>query len=89
MNAMILTADLHDRFGSLECYLQETSEPHTYMFHMVRGVAPLVPAPPPKEKIVLVNLCGFAESEVARHSPRVLCDAGDEWGGGVCGGAPG
>lgn len=55
MNAMILTSELHERFGSLECYLQETPEPNTYTFHMVRGVAPLVPSPPPKEKIVFVN----------------------------------
>lgn len=70
MNAMILTADLHDRFGSLECYLQATDEPHTYTFHMVRGVPALVPAPPPKEKIVFAN--NDDEPHADLPSPRLL-----------------
>lgn len=55
MNAMILTADLHERFGNLDCYLQPTPEANTYTFHMVRGKAPLVPSATPTEKIVFTN----------------------------------
>lgn len=55
MNAMMLTADLHERFGNLDCYLEPTHEANTYTFHMVRGKAPLVPSATPSEKIVFTN----------------------------------
>lgn len=41
-NAMILIPELHQRFGSLELYLQETETLHTYRWHLVRGAYPIL-----------------------------------------------
>lgn len=70
MNAMMLTADIHERFGNLDCYLQQTSEANTYTFHMVRGKAPLVPSATPTEKIVFTN--HDQEPFADLPSPRLL-----------------
>lgn len=55
-NAMILIPELHERFGSLELYLQETETLHTYTWHLVRGAYPLLPSVAPRSKyVVFVN----------------------------------
>lgn len=44
-NAIILVPELHDRFGRLQCYLQEDPDlPNTYTFYTARGAVPLPPS---------------------------------------------
>lgn len=44
-NAMMLVPELHDRFGRLQCYLQEDPDlANTYTFHTTRGTVPLPPS---------------------------------------------
>lgn len=58
MNAMILASELHDRFGSLQCYLEAAPRAgaDTYTFHNTRGAIALDPSfLPSAPHVVFVN----------------------------------
>lgn len=56
-NAMMLIPELHDRFGRLQCYLQEVPDvPYSYTFHSTRGAVALHPTDDPAGRhIVFAN----------------------------------
>lgn len=75
MNAMMLAAELHDRFGNLQCYLQEapTVGENTYTFHTTRGASTLDPAfAPAASHIVFTNHERGGAAPADLPSPRLL-----------------
>lgn len=75
MNAMILAAELHDRFGSLQCYLQAdpTAGDNAYTFHTTRGASTLDPAfAPAASHIVFKNNERGDTVPADLPSPRLL-----------------
>lgn len=69
---MMLIRELHERFGSLECYLKETAVLHSYTFHMVPRVIPLLPASTPTAEHIVFENHETGEPRSPLPSPRLL-----------------
>lgn len=75
-NAMMLVADLHDRFGRLQCYLeaQPLRGRNTNSFHTTRGAMPLPSSLAPASSVSLIVFRNNerTNTKVDRPSPRLL-----------------
>lgn len=73
-NAMMLAADLHDRFGRLQCYLeaQPSRGPDTYTFHTTRGAVPLPPSLTPAVSHIVFRNHERTGTPADLPSPRLL-----------------
>lgn len=74
MNAMILASELHDRFGRLQCYLQEAPSGalNTYTFHTTPGAIPLDPAFAPTSTPIVFKNNERGGTPADLPSPRLL-----------------
>lgn len=73
-NAMMLGADLHDRFSRLQCYLeaQPSRGPNTCMFHTTRGPMPLPPSLAPAASHIVFRNHERTGTLADLPSPRLL-----------------